>query len=161
MKSRGILFIVMIVCVTLSALPVETPAYSDRIGVYARIDRVVFEPNESAPERIQIWGGFALASKNDRAGYDPAQYGYLYYSLATGKEELCRKEWADFKSIAGSDQIIGFGGRHLEPSRLRNVDDKPASPDVYPIGSGLVKMSDRHSDYAPIRDLRSLPRGQR
>ena len=49
-----------------SLLTFEANAYSDWIGVYARIDKVSLEPNATAPERIQIWGAFALASKGDR-----------------------------------------------------------------------------------------------
>jgi len=31
---------------------------SGRIGFYGIVEKVVFEPNETAPERIQIWGAF-------------------------------------------------------------------------------------------------------
>ncbi|HEU4390830.1 MAG TPA: hypothetical protein VFV34_23700 [Blastocatellia bacterium] len=134
---------------------------SDWIGVYARIDKVVLEPSSGAPDRIQIWGAFTLASKTDRNSYQPAERGYLYFSLAPGKEDVCRKEWADLKAVAGTDQVIGFGGRDKPAPRLRKADAKPADPDAYPVGFGLVKMSDRSGDYAPIRELRSLPRGQR
>ena len=30
-------------------------------GCYAIVDRIVIEPNESAPKRIQVWGMFSLA----------------------------------------------------------------------------------------------------
>ena len=33
---------------------------SGPVGIYAMVDKVVFEPNDTAPERIQIWGAFAL-----------------------------------------------------------------------------------------------------
>jgi hypothetical protein len=135
----------------------KTDAYSDWTGVYARIDKVVFEPNATAPERIQVWGAFALASKQDRNSYEPAERGYLYLSLKPGKEDVCRKEWADLKAVAGTDEIVGFGGRPM-PIRLRKSADKPADPDVYPVGSGITKMSNRNSDYGPIRDLKSLPK---
>jgi hypothetical protein len=36
---------------------------SDPVGIYAVIDRVVMEPKEGTPERIQVWGVFVLASK--------------------------------------------------------------------------------------------------
>ncbi|MEP6903524.1 MAG: glycoside hydrolase family 3 N-terminal domain-containing protein [Actinomycetota bacterium] len=47
-----------------------------------------------------------------------AKRGYLYYSLKQGKEEVCRKEWADLKARAGTDQIIGFGGRDMPTGRI-------------------------------------------
>lgn len=144
---------------TLTLLALNADAYSDWTGVYARVDKVVFEPNETAPERIQIWGAFALASKENRNSYEPAQLGYLYYSLKPDKEEICRKEWADLKSIAGSGQIIGFGSRG-QPARLRKAKENASDPDVYPVANGLQKINDRPSDYGPIRELRSLPKEQ-
>lgn len=146
------------VCLSLFVLPFPASAFSDWTGVYARVDRVVFEPNEAAPQRIQIWGAFAIAIKQNPRDYATAQRGYLYYSVVPGKEEVCRKEWADLKKLAGSGEIVGFGARHLD-SRVRKAEEKLSSPDDYPLSSGLVKMSARGSDYAPIKELRSLPRG--
>jgi hypothetical protein len=154
--SRRMLVVALLV--TLCGPPVGSAAYSDRIGVYARIDKVIFEPNATAPERIQIWGAFAFAREGDRNYYEPARTGYLYYALQPGKEEVCRKEWADFKAIAGTDQVIGFGSRSVATGRLREGKAKPSDPDAYPVANGLVRMSDRSSDYAPIRELKALPR---
>jgi hypothetical protein len=145
------------------ALPLLTPeieAYSDQTGIYARLDKVVLEPDRTSPERIQIWGAFSLASKQDRNSYGPPQRGYLYFSLKPGKEEICRKEWADLKAIAGTDQVIGFGGRFMPTPRLRKADERAADPDEYPVNFGLVRMNHRGSNYPPIRDLKALPRGQ-
>jgi hypothetical protein len=158
MHWRTIIIGVPVALFTLSLFTVKTDAVSDWIGVYARIDKVVLEPNADAPERIQIWGAFALASKQDRNSYEPATRGYLYFSLTPGKEEVCRKEWADLKASAGTDQVIGFGGRDLAKVRVRKREDKPADPDRYPVGWGMVKMSDRRSNYPPIIELKSLPR---
>ena len=148
---------VFMVCFSLALLTLKTDAYSDWTGVYARIDKVVFEPNESAPERIQIWGAFAIASKQSPSRYEPAERGYLYYSLKPGKEEVCRKEWADLKAVAGTNEIVSFGSRS-EPSRLHKAADKPGDPDLYPVDSGVTKLSGRNSDYGPIHDLKSLPK---
>ena len=155
--NRRTMVATLIAFFTLSLLTLTAGAYSDLTGVYARVDKVVFEPNETAPERIQIWGAFALASKEKWNSYEPAQLGYLYYSLKPGKEEICRKEWTDLKSVAGTGEIVAFGSR-FQPSRLRKAKDKPTDPDVYPLDHGLTKMGDRRSDYAPIRELRSLPK---
>jgi len=160
MARRTIAVAAIIAAFSLSLFTRTTDA-SDWIGIYARIDKVVFEPNASAPERIQIWGAFALASKANRNNYEPSQRGYLYYSLKPGKEEVCRKEWNDLKANAGTDQIIGFGGRDIPTGRVRKADDKASDPDVYPMGFGLVKMSDRSTNYPPIVELKSLPREQK
>src|SRR3989442_8322252 len=65
------------------------PALSDFVGVYALIDRVVLEPNDTAPERVQVWGAFALANTEDRNTYESPRRGYFYYSLQPGKEDVC------------------------------------------------------------------------
>ena len=156
MKHRPILIAGIIAFFTLSLFTLKTEA-SDWTGVYARVDKVVFEPNAAAPERIQVWGAFALATKGSRNDYDPAQRGYLYYSLKPGREEVCRKEWEDLKAVAGTGQIIGFGGRN-QPARLRKAADKPDDPDVYPLDHGVSKISATRSDYGPIGELMSLPR---
>src|SRR5262245_57962430 len=158
MQQRTFVVAVLVVLLTLPVLGFETNAYSDWTAVYARIDKVVLEPNATAPERIQIWGAFTLASKTDRNSYDSAQRGYFYFSCKPGKEEICRKEWADLKTVAGTDEVIGFGGRDLPRPRLRKAEDKVANPDEYPVNVGLVKMSQRSRDYPPIRELRSLPK---
>jgi hypothetical protein len=160
MTRRTIVIASLIAAFSLALITPKTDA-SDWIGIYARIDKVVLEPNETAPERIQIWGAFALASKQNRNDYESAKRGYLYYSIKQGKEDVCRKEWADFKAKAGTDQIIGFSGRDMAPGRVRKADEKVSDPDVYPLGYGLVKMSDRSVNYAPIVELRSLPKGQK
>jgi hypothetical protein len=147
----------LVACFALSLLTLETEAYSDWTGVYARVDKVVFEPNAGAPERIQIWGAFALATRNSRNDYDTAERGYLYYSLKPGKEEVCRKEWVDLKAVAGTSEIVAFGGRG-QPARLRKATDKPTDPDIYPVANGLTKIGDRMSDYKPISELRALPK---
>jgi len=159
MIRRTIVVTALIAGFTLSLFTLNTQA-SDWVGVYASIDKVVFEPNDTAPERIQIWGAFAIASKENRNEYQPAKRGYLYYALKPGKEEVCRREWADLKRIAGSESIIGFGVRSASV-RLRKSDEKPENPDVYAVDMGLVKMYDRGVDYEPIRDLKSLPKDKK
>ncbi len=133
------------------------PAFSDHVGIYALIEKVVLEPNDSAPERIQIWGAFATASAADRNTYESPQRGYFYYSLTPGKVEACRREWADFKTIAGTGHVIGFSGRSLNNGRLHRANEKAENPDPYPVAWGLTKMSQRQGTYTPIRELRSLP----
>lgn len=156
MKHRASLIALFITSLA-PCLLTGTTAASDWTGVYARVDKVVFEPNDTAPERIQIWGAFALATRDNRTSYDPAQRGYLYYSLKPGKEEVCRKEWADIKAVAGSGKIIAFGGRN-QPSRLRKAADKAADPDVYPLDHGVTGISASRSGYGPIGELMSLPK---
>lgn len=158
MEFRPMIVTLLLVICPFSLHAARASAYSDPTGIYALIDKVVLEPNTAAPERIQIWGAFAVASKEDRNSYNPPGRGYLYFSCKPGKEEVCRKEWADLKAFAGTGQVIGLGGRDLPRPHLRKADEKALDPDEYPLNFGLVKMGDRNSDYGPIHALKSLPR---
>jgi hypothetical protein len=124
---------------------------SDMVGVYAVVEKVVFEPSDAAAQRIQIWGAFALADQKSGSNYGPAQRGYLYYACSPGQETTCHKEWEDLKTVAGKDTGIGFGARYKETGRIRKADEKPASPDVYPIQFGVVRLSAGH-DSLPVID---------
>ena len=126
---------------------------SDRIGVYAVVDKVVFEPNDQNPERIQIWGAFAVATRNDRDNYDSVQRGYLYFT-ADRSDTMTRAEWNDLKSVAGTRQIVGFSSRFGQTVRVRAGADKPATPDAYVTGIGVNKVR-ANLDYAPIKALAS------
>ena len=129
---------------------------SDPNGIYAFVDRVVFEPSESAPERIQVWGGFAVAKAEDRDSYQAAERGFMYFILRPGDEEVCKKEWADLKSVAGTRQIVTFGSRHEKPlPTVHKLDAKPEHPTTYPKSwGGITKTQVR--DYAPIKELVKL-----
>jgi hypothetical protein len=124
---------------------------SDMVGIYTVVEKVVLEPSDAAPQRIQIWGAFAVADQKSGSTYGPAQRGYLYYTCMAGQEAACRKEWADLQSLAGKDTGVGFGARYKETGRVRKADEKPASPDVYPIERGIIRLSAGH-DSLPVID---------
>jgi hypothetical protein len=104
--------------------------------VYIVIDKVVFEPDEEAPTRIQIWGAFALLREGNAYG-SPVR-GYLYYTAAPGAEEKCRKEWAVLKKLTNKKQLISFGhcGAPCVRDHLRKPSERVARPIVYPHGKG-------------------------
>ena len=131
------------------ALSAATAWASDPIGIYGIVEEVVFEPNENAPQRIQIRGAFALADRPARRRISASGARYLYYTLTPGKEDICRKEWADLKSVAGTGQGVGFGFRYDTTTRLRKATDKLDAPDPYPIGVGLTRMGN-HGHQARI-----------
>ena len=126
---------------------------SDPIGVFAKIDKVVLEPNDTSPEQIQLWGAFCMADPKDRNSYLPPQKGYLFYKLPAEKSEVARKEWNDLKATAGSGDVIGFGSRHATHPKVRSAQDKPENPDVYSVAFGLVKAQQRSTSYPPIKAL--------
>ena len=104
-KPLSLIPILLLATVVLSA--------SGEVGVYAIVSKVVFEPNDTAPERIQIWGAFTLVDKDITTGRQTLtpQRGYMYFTLfgSPSQKDVALKEWADFKAIAGTGQAVAFG----------------------------------------------------
>jgi hypothetical protein len=125
---------------------------SDPTGIYARIDKVVLEPNDEKPERIQIWGTFAVAKGGTTDDYERPVKGYLYYSLVPGKEDKCRNEWADLKKVAGQDQCVAFASRYAKQGTIRKADQKPKDPDPYALGRGVVKVNASHPQAQALKE---------
>jgi hypothetical protein len=88
---------------------------SGPLGIYGIVEKVVFEPNETAPERVQVWGAFAYVdggAGHELGAWTEARRGYLYFKIPTSvpaAPELIRREWADLKAVAGTGQAVGFG----------------------------------------------------
>jgi hypothetical protein len=113
---------------------------SDPVGIYAVIERAELEPSTGAPERVRLWGAFALAQGRGDT-YAPPVRGVMYFALKKGKEEVCRKEWADLKKLAGQRQVVAFGARYAANGTVRKkAGDPTKAPDVYPLGVGLTKV---------------------
>jgi hypothetical protein len=145
--------VLALVCLALSFSTFESRA-SDPVGVYGIVKKMVFEPNESAPQRVQIWGAFALSDGKSGDGYLAPQQGYLYYRLTTGKEDICRMEWADLMSVAGTGQAVGFGFRYDTQTRLRQPTENAGAPDHYPLGVGVMKIGNGQRQHAVIAQIR-------
>lgn len=130
---------------------------SDPVGVYALIDRVVVEPDTVSPARIQLWGVFTLSTGESGDNYHPPQRGYLYYTLGAN-ERASRAEWNDLRSVAGTGDPIGFGGRYERLGRVRRESEAPARPDVYPRSPiGIVRMLTHHLGPEIERQLLRFP----
>jgi len=155
-RSSARLDIIKLLAVLLTLLGVGAARAlaSDPVGIYALVDKVVFEPNESNPERVQVWGAFAIAEGHGYT-YQNAERGYLYYKVNTEKPAVCRNEWSDLKSVAGTGQIVAFGSRYAEKGTLRKKDAKAENPDTYPIAMGLKKIREE-KDYEPLKQLAKL-----
>jgi hypothetical protein len=133
---------------------------SDFVGVYAVVEKVVLEPSAAAPERVQIWGAFAVSDGKSGSNYGTAERGYLYYACPPGRETVCRKEWADLQSVAGKDIGVGLGARYKENGRVRKASEAPAAPDVYPIERGIVRLSAGHDSLPVIDRIKALLRSR-
>src|SRR5688500_8246933 len=84
---------------------------SGPLGIYGIVEKVVFEPNEQSPERIQVWGAFAYVDGGVGSSLTVSapKRGYLYFRLGSSADSLVKNEWADLKSVAGTGQAVGFG----------------------------------------------------
>jgi hypothetical protein len=143
MRSRTIAAL-LVVAGAWAVAPVHLDA-SDPIGLYAVIDKVVVEPAQGPAQRIQIWGAFAMSDTRNQDDYAAPQKGYLYFSCPSAQQEsTCKNEWADLQAVAGKGVGVGFGGRHVANGRIRAANERPESPDVYPIRMGVVKMERDH-----------------
>jgi hypothetical protein len=141
----------LICALAVAAASVEVTFASDRVAVYAKVDRVVLDPSAGQPETIQVWGVFSLAQASNPNDYKPAAAGYLYFAPSQDRA-AARREWSDLKSVAGTGQLVAFGSRYESIPRLRQPGDKPSNPDIYTINIGVTKVQGR-TDYAPIRAL--------
>jgi hypothetical protein len=103
------------------AIAASPGALKDPVGVYGVIDRVVFEPDSISPERIQLWGVFALSNavgvkdgKIDRIDmhtFYPAQAGYLYYEVNPHGPDASQAEWRALARLAATGDPVAFGSR--------------------------------------------------
>ena len=135
----------------LAALSITALAHaSDFTGVYARIDKVILEPDGDSADRVQVWGLFAIAERGNPNEYLAPARGYLYFKIDRNPQAT-RNEWNDLKQVAGSHEIVAFGMRGNYP-RLRKPDEKPENAEAYPVNTGVHKVGSR-TDYAPVRAL--------
>jgi hypothetical protein len=165
------LLVVTLVVVTVVTWFRAAPLASGPIGVYALIDKVVLEPNDTAPDRAQIWGAFVVADARRGAPVFPASRGYLYFQLpgegvwreGLSRSEVTRREWNDLRAVAGTGQMVGFGsswvgsssGTPTEPYRVRPASESPATPNPYVLNAGVVKLSANGSYEEILKQLRA------
>ena len=151
------------------AIPVghRVDAASGPAAIYAIVQKVVIEPGEASPERIQVWGVFSIWDAAARTYSEPGR-GYMYFKLPAPADvqwhrggnqpsaPIARAEWADLNRVAGPAAGVAFGEQGYWRGRLRPADEKPASPDPYPIYNGITQLSmmDQHGPaiLAKLRD---------
>ncbi len=159
-------------------------AASGSLAIYGIVEKVVFEPSEAAPERIQVWGAFAYVEgvSGQGLGVSAAKRGYMYFRMDPSKTDIIKKEWADLKAVAGTGQAIGFGqwiyigafpglqpdartsnppyilertqGNPLTDLRARPASETPASPALYQTNAGIVKLSETGGHAAIVKQLK-------
>lgn len=132
-----------------------TPAMtSTRVGVYAIIDDVTFEPSDFEPERVRISGMFVVPQPISSGLHQLPSRGHLYFSLNHDAESTTRWDWEALKKAAGTGQVVGFGRYWMPCSNLRSIrlpklsedancslevnvhtDASTATPEPYPVPS--------------------------
>jgi hypothetical protein len=107
-RAMRTLKVVILSTVVILLLVQISLAKNGNIGIYGIVDKVVFETEESSPERIQIWGLFVVPVPISSGLYKAPQRGVLYFSIPPDRKEIARKQWGELKRLAGSGQILGF-----------------------------------------------------
>lgn len=138
--------------------PGSPPPMSDQVGVYALIDRVVFHPNKTAPERVEVFGAFAIAQAPQGNYYRSPRWGFLAFHLDPKAVDKCRAQWNDLASVAGKGKCIGFGFRYYQKNvRVWQAGErKQVKTSQFQTGMGIRPI--RNANYGPVRQLRCLPR---
>ena len=159
MPRTRLLFVAVLLVLVVVDLPASGP-----IGIFGIVEKVVFEPNESAPERVQIWGAFAYVDGNEQTAIvaSPARRGYLYFKLpsiaannSTQKEiEAAKVEWADLSAVAGTGQAVGFGTwGYIAGFAALSPDAQPVRPSIIlermPGGGRATDLRVRPASEAP------------
>jgi hypothetical protein len=175
MKSR------IAVCAVLLAGLVAVELFaSGRTGIYGIVERVVFESDGSLPDRVQVWGAFALVERAEQVRdgltrptvvedqvftnyvFEEPTRGYLYFTLPETESETqnARREWADLASVAGTGQAVAFGyaDRYRGDARMRVRDgsESPANPDPYYTDVGVAKLRSEGNHAGIVSGLRQL-----
>lgn len=149
MKTSALIAVLALLIPATAAMPVA----SGTIGIYAIIDRVVFEPNEQSPERLRVHGAFAFVDGGvgRPLGVTVARRGIMRFRIPTAADvsadtnvAVIKREWADLKSVAGTGQAVGFGGWFYfgQFANFRPDGTDAAAPNV--LASGM-------NTFAPMR----------
>ncbi len=138
-------------------------------GIYVLVEEVILEPNEASPERILIKGVFMNEIDNGRESPDSQlrqpKRGWMAFKLARGKEDLCRLEWKDLKSVK-KGSVVAFGsvdaqvldGGYYVGSAVKEQQPTGEPTLAYPIGHGMYLL---RPDSPPARALQKKQQEQK
>lgn len=136
--------VLFLILVTL--IPAACFAKNGNIGIFGIVDKVVFEPSEQSPQRIQVWGTFVVPVRMSSGQYQSPQRGVLYFELPAGREEAVRKEWMELKRMAGTGEAFGFteywvldNDTHYSLVVTVHTSENLGDPEPYPLERGTVK----------------------
>ena len=135
----------------------------DPNGIYGMIDSAIVEPSAGTPQRLQLWGRFAVANvvgvKDGKIDYiqlgffHPPKRGFMYYAINASDEAATRADWAALRAAAGTGRVVGWGS-HIPAmdsavatnrdtavariiltynGRVRAPGEPVAAPDTFPL----------------------------
>jgi hypothetical protein len=137
-------------CACIAAISLATRGLTaqeaEGFGVYANLGKVVFEPSEENPERVQIWGAFSVFAAGPN--YQLRERGYLYFRLPTSSAPAAVRDWRALKALFDTrpEGWEAVAGTHafMKPGsivRVRTADEPPSTPDEYVPGRTPLQVS--------------------
>ena len=130
-------------------------APSDRVAVYAKVDKVILEPSAGEPATIQVSGCvLGRAGRQSRTTTSRRPAAICYYRLPSRVDLGPTREWADLQSVAGTGEIVAFGSRWGR--RAARATDSPTSrrTPIRTLNAGLTTGSDAAA--ISTRQIRAL-----
>src|SRR5262249_417963 len=101
---------------------------STRVGIYAIIDDVVFEPSDLEPERVLISGTFVLPVPITSGEHARPASGMLYFSLNPAAPGPTRTDWRALRKAAGTGEVVGFGEYWMSCANTRALESALRNP---------------------------------
>lgn len=132
-------------------------AVSDPSGIYALIEKVVFLPDETKPERLEIHGAFAIAVGQHGDYYTGPRWGRLLLRAPEQKTEACIAQWRDLARVAGTRQVVAFSSRYSQKDvRVLATNDLATATGVQGMDFGVNKVE--NSRWGSALGLQLLPK---
>jgi hypothetical protein len=147
----------LVVTVLSLAVAAATLDASTVVGIFAIVDRVEFEPDNVAPQRIRISGVFVVPVPVSSGLHKPPLRGTLCFTLPPGMVEAVLRDWFSLEASAGTGRVVGFGEYWVVTARngwstmntSLSVDFESCQPYPVPNGYGVVTAFDTMEDANP------------
>ena len=110
----------LVSCLSFGLVTTQSIA-STRVGIFAIIDEVAFEPSEYEPERALISGTFVVPVPISSGLHQPPSRGYLYFSLNEDAPNSTRADWEALQEAAGTARVVGFGEYWMSCANTRSA----------------------------------------
>jgi hypothetical protein len=153
-----------------ASLAVATARAGGPPPYYILVEKVVLEPDDQNPERVQIWGYFTHApASNPRLDkFSDPEYGWWYVS---GGGDECREQWLRLRKDAGTGKVLALGmcgeAKLALALPIRKPDARPDRPDgTYPLEEialyeGDLYAKGRFENGEPVQRLRAFAKEDR